>query len=245
VARILICLDLAKTTLFLDGYWVGKKGRRYKAWGKSMKTRGRRLRVLKLKLLQKENIIIYLKYCHFLMLWVFMLLPGSFIMGCGYSVRASGDPMGIKMESMAIPMIESTSSDLSFEADFTRIIREEFIRNSKVPLVSSEKAKTVLSGWIYDIWTEPLGYNLDQQTVEGVVSTYAETKRRMLRVKVDMRFDDKATGKVLWRDENMEEKASYVVDRDPLVTQFNQKNALETIAKRLAKRIFLQAMERF
>lgn len=153
--------------------------------------------------------------------------------------------MGIKMESIAIPMIESTSSDLGFEADFTRIIREEFIRNSKVPLISSEEAQTILSGRIYDIWTEPLGYDLNQQTVEGAVSTYAKTKSRILRVKVDMRFEDKATGKVIWRNENMEEKASYVVDRDPLVTQFNQKNALETIAKRLAKRIFLQAMERF
>lgn len=174
-----------------------------------------------------------------------MLLPGFFITGCGYSIRASGDPMGIKMESMAIPMIESTSSDLGFEADFTRVIREEFIRNSKVPLVSKEEAQTVLSGRIYDIRTEPVSYDLDQQTVNGAVTTYTETKTRMLRVKVDMRFEDKGTGKVIWRNENMEEKASYVVDRDPLVTRFNKKNALETIAERLAKRIFLQTMERF
>ena len=174
-----------------------------------------------------------------------MLLPGFLITGCGYSIRASGDPMGIKMESMAIPMIESTSSDLGFEADFTRVIREEFIRNSKVPLVSKEEAQTVLSGRIYDIRTEPVSYDLDQQTINGAVTTYTETRTRMLRVKVDMRFEDKGTGKVIWRNENMEEKMSYVVDRDPLVTRFNKKNALETIAERLAKRIFLQTMERF
>jgi hypothetical protein len=187
------------------------------------------------------------KYCYFTIIGVVLLLPGFFIMGCGYSIRSSGDPMGIKMQSMAIPMIESTSSDLGFEADFTRVIREEFIRNSKVPLVSREEAQTVLSGRVYDIRTEPVGYSsVDQQPVIGVVPpTYSETKIRMLWVKLDMKFEDVRTGKVIWRNKEMEEKTSYVVDRDPLVTRFNKKKALETIAERLAKRIFLQTMERF
>ncbi len=186
-----------------------------------------------------------LKYRKFIIIGMAILLTGFLITGCGYSIRTSGDPMGIKMESMAIPMIESTSSDLGFEADFTRVIREEFIRNSKVPLVSEEEAQTVLSGRIYDIRTEPLNYNLSEYPINGGVTPYTETRTRMLRVKVDMRFEDRGTGEVLWRNENMEEKTSYVVDRDPLITRFNRKNALETIAERLAKRIFLQTMERF
>ena len=185
------------------------------------------------------------KDCGFFALGMIILLLGFSITGCGYSIRASGDPMGIEMESLAIPMIESTSSDLGFEADFTRVIREEFIRNSKVPLVPEEEAQTVLSGRIYDIRTEPVSYDLDQQSVNGAVTTYTETRTRMLRVRVDMRLEDKRTGNVIWRDENLEEKTSYVVDRDPLVTRFNRKKALETIAERLGKRIFLQTMERF
>jgi len=185
------------------------------------------------------------KYHSLFVLGMVMLLPGFLITGCGYSIRSSGDPMGIKMESMAIPMIESTSSDLGFEADFTRVIREEFIRNSKVPLVPREEAQTVLSTRVYDISTEPVSYDLDQEPVNGAAAPYTETKTRTLRVKVDISFEDKRTGKVIWRNENMEEKTRYVVDRDPLVTRFNKKNALETIAERLAKRIFLQTMERF
>jgi hypothetical protein len=195
--------------------------------------------------LKEESEIMVSKYCSFFVLGMVMLLPGFLITGCGYSIRTSGDPMGIKMESMAIPMIESTSSDLGFEADFTRVIREEFIRNSRVPLVSEEEAQTVLSGRIYDIRTEPVNYNLSEYPINGGVTRYTETRTRMLRVKVDMRFEDRGTGEVLWRNENMEEKTSYVVDRDPLITRFNKKNALETIAERLAKRIFLQTMERF
>jgi hypothetical protein len=185
------------------------------------------------------------RHCIFSVTGIAVFLSGFFFTGCGYSFRATGEPMGIELESMAIPMIESTSSNIGFEADFTRIIREEFIRNSKVPLVSTEEAQTVLSGRITDIWTEALGYDLDQQTVNGVVTTYEETRRRMLRVKVDMQFTDRKTGKTIWRDKDIEEKASFVVDRDPLVTQFNEKQTLEIIADRLAKRIFLRTMERF
>ncbi len=185
------------------------------------------------------------RHCILSVIGTVVLLFGFFFTGCGYSFRATGEPMGIDLKSMAIPMIESTSSNLGFEADFTRVIREEFIRNSKVPLVSTEEAQTVLIGRVTDIRTEALGYDLDQQTVNGVVTTYEETRRRMLRVKVDMQFTDRKTGKTIWRDKDIEEKASFVVDRDPLVTQFNEKQTLEIIAGRLAKRIFLRTMERF
>lgn len=195
--------------------------------------------------MKEEDTVMFLKYCCFIILGMIVLLPGFLITGCGYSIRASGDPMGIKMESIAIPMIESTSSDLGFEADFTRVIREEFIRNSKVPLVPREEAQTVLSVRVYDIETEPVSYDLDQPTVNGAVFTYTETRTRRLKVKVDIRFDDERTGEVIWRNEYMEERTSYVVDKDPLATRYNKKKALETIAERLAKRIFLQTMERF
>ena len=80
---------------------------------------------------------------------VILLLACYSFLGCGYHFRADGRPVGIKIESLSIPLIESTSSNIGFEADFTRIIREEFISHAKVPLVSSSKAQAVLTGRIY------------------------------------------------------------------------------------------------
>jgi len=176
---------------------------------------------------------------------IVIFLSGCFLTGCGYYFRATGEPLGIKIESIAIPMIESTSSDIGFEADFTKIIREEFISHAKVPLLSMEEAQTALTGEIYDIRTEPLSYNLQQQTVSGVVTTFEVTKSRRLKVKLDMRLTDRSTGKVIWHEKAMAENASFEVDEDPLVTRFNQQQALESIARQLAKRIFLKTMERF
>ena len=43
----------------------------------------------------------------------------------------------------------------------------------------------------------------------------------------------------------MMESISFAVDPDPLITQYNQKIALERIAGRMAKKIYMKTMERF
>ena len=63
--------------------------------------------------------------------------------GCGYNFRADGDPVGIKIVNLSIPLIESTSSNIGFESEFTQVIREEFISHAKVPLVSMERAQAI------------------------------------------------------------------------------------------------------
>jgi len=171
--------------------------------------------------------------------WVFLYT------GCGYHFRATGEPLGMGLESLAIPLIASTSSNIGFEADFTRIIREEFISQGKVPIVPREEAQTILSGRIYEIWTEPLSYSIQQQTVGGVDTTFEVTKTRRLRVKLEMRLTERRTGNVIWQEQAMEERAVFAVSEDPLVTQFNQRIALEVVARQLAKKIFLKTMERF
>ena len=166
-------------------------------------------------------------------------------MSCGYSFRATGEPLGIKLESLAIPMIESTSSEVGFEAAFTRIVRNKFIAQGRVPLVSVEKAQAVLTGRVYEIWTEPISYETTQQTVNGVVTNFEVTRSRRLRVTLDMRLTDTKTGKVIWHEKAMQEKAIFAVSEDPLETQYNQRLAEEYIARQLAERIFLKTVERF
>ena len=153
--------------------------------------------------------------------------------------------MGISLDSLAIPMIESTSSDIGFEASFTKIVRDKFISQGKVNLVTMAQAQAVLSGRVYMIRTVPLSYRTEQQTVSGVVRTFEETKSRRLILRLEMRLTETKTGKVIWQEKGMEEMAIFEVSEDPLVTQFNQRLALELIARELANRIFLKTMERF
>ena len=174
---------------------------------------------------------------------ILLLLASS--LGCGYHFRATGEPIGIKYESLAIPLMTSTSSNMGFEADFTRIIREEFIDHAKIPLVPEERAQAVLVGRIYGIETGPLTFDTRQQTVSGELTTHEVTKSRRLKIKLDIRLTDRTLGKTIWHERAMMEQASFMVSADPLVNRYHQQQALEKIARRLSKRIFLKTMERF
>lgn len=183
---------------------------------------------------------------HFTILAVILaLIAGGMLMGCGYRFRADGIPLGIQIQNLAIPLIESKSSEIGFEANFTRIIREEFITHAKVPLVPVEKSQFVLSGRVYELTTQPLTYDVQEQTVQGVVIAAEVTRSRRLKIKLDMRLTKRDDGKVIWHERSMEEKASFVVGEDPLANRFQQQQAIERIARLLAKRIFLKTMERF
>jgi len=165
--------------------------------------------------------------------------------GCGYHFRPTGKPIGLQIESLAIPLMESTSSSLGFEADFTRIIREEFASHAKFPLVSREKASTVLIGKVSDIETDPYTYNLTQTMVAGEKANYSTTSARWLKIKLDVKLVDRSTGKVIWHDRKMEEKTTFAVGTDPLMNRYNEKRAVQEIARTLAERIYLKTMERF
>jgi hypothetical protein len=168
-------------------------------------------------------------------LCVFLLVFGR----CGYKVQPVGRPVGIDIESLAIPMVESTSSMAGFEGDFTRMIRQEFVTNSRVPLVSREEAQMVLLGRVHTIKTDPLGYSL------AVSNDYPVTSSRYLIMRLEARLVDRRTGKTIWTENKLEEKTSFQVGNDPLVNRYNERQALEENARRLAKRIYLKTMERF
>jgi hypothetical protein len=174
-----------------------------------------------------------------------LLLLNLLLAACGYQFRADGEPVGIELESLAIPLFSSTSSEVGFEADFTKVIRQEFISHGRVPLVPEEKAQAVLIGKIHEIRADPLTYRSQDFAVGGVTSTYTVTKSRKLRVKLEVQLMDRRSGKVIWREAGMEDHASYSVSGDPLETRHSERQALERLADRLAKRIYLRTMERF
>jgi len=111
--------------------------------------------------------------------------------------------------------------------------------------VPRDEAAAVLTGKVYEIRTEPLSYNIIRSTVQGEVITYEVTNSRRLRIKLDARLVDRKTGKVIWADKVMEDKATFEVSEDPMSTRFNQRKALREMARRLAKRIYLKTFERF
>ncbi len=182
-----------------------------------------------------------LRYRTLLTLWLLLtMLPG-----CGYHFQAEGEPVGVNIRSLAIPLMESTSSDLGFESEFTKAIRDEFISHASVPLVSSDKAEMVLIGKVYEIKTSPVTYDTTKTVVNGESTYHSVTDSRRLKIRLDCKLLERATNRVIWSEERMVEKARYVVTEDPLTNRYNREQALEEIAGRLADRIYMKTMERF
>ena len=182
-----------------------------------------------------------IKRIYYLILLITIGLGAS----CGYHLRIDGEPLGIEIESIAVPLITSTSSAKGFEADFTRVIREEFISHSKIPVVGKEKAQMLVKGNIFRIKSDPLSYNLQQQTVGEKVVTYETTDKRRLQILMEVSLIERATGKTIWQDTSLSEEASFNVGNDPLSNDYNQQQALKKIARLIARRIYLKTMERF
>jgi hypothetical protein len=176
---------------------------------------------------------------------LFLCCVLSLTHGCGYQFRASGEPIGSEIQSLAIPLISSTASSLGFEGIVTNIIREEFVSRSKLPLVSREKASAVFIGRISEIMIEPSSYDTLFADVRGKETEYDVTDRRRLRITLDATLIDAASGNPIWREKAMKERASYEVTGDPLTNRFNVESALEEIARRFAERIYAQTVERF
>lgn len=182
------------------------------------------------------------KPCFFLV--IFVAIP-AILHGCGYRFRTQGEPIGIELKSLAIPMVTSTSTEIGFEADFTGMIKQEFISHAKVPLLPKEKAQTILKGHIDEIHTEALSFKRTPYTISQGTLYYETTSNRRLKVVLDIRLTDRETGQIIWHEKSMEEKTRYIVGSDPLVNRHNQQQALLKIAKAMAKRIYLKTMERF
>jgi len=179
------------------------------------------------------------------LLMSFVLIILMICSACGYGFRVSGAPMGIAIDSLAIPLFESTSTDRGFEAEFTEIIRNEFISRSKIPIVAKDQAGAIISGRIYEIDTQSLSYNTVRQSVEGNTVSYETDGTRKLIVKADITMTDRATGKIIWHDDSMEEETVFKVSEDALKNRYNKDQAIRSIAGLMAKRIYLNTMERF
>ena len=174
-------------------------------------------------------------------IWLFFALTT----GCGYHLRATGQPVGSDISSIAIPLIKSTSSSLAFETNLTKIIREEFISHARIPVVPCKEAEAVLIVKADEIRTEPLTYSLAKTDVNGHIATYETTNTRRLKIKLSAKLINRTTGKVIWEERSMNEKAVFPIGTDPLTNRYNQQQALQSIAKDLAKKIFSKTMERF
>ena len=164
----------------------------------------------------------------------------AIIGGCGYHFRATGHPIGREYKSLAIPMIKSTSTEMGFEADFTTVLREEFTSHSKVPIVVPQRADAIILCRIYNIKEEPVSYRLTRYNIAGNEIVHETTRSKRMIIQMEVVVKDSRSGSIIWKETEMRDQATFLVNDDPLMTRYNRTEALKEIAHRISKRIFLK-----
>ncbi len=174
-----------------------------------------------------------------------MLIMALCLAACGYRFRAEGEPVGIELTSIAIPMIESAASIKGFEADFTTVLRNEFISRGRAPVKDKNSAQMILNVEVYEIMTQPLTYDTTKQEISGREIFHETTGARRLTLHLSASLVNRSTGETVWSEPSITEEAGFDITSDPLINRNRERDALLKIARIVSGRIFNMTMERF
>ena len=130
-------------------------------------------------------------------------------------------------------VFENRTGEIGAETVFANDLIDEFTRNSSLVLAVRDRADTILSGRIE---------SLSIGTVSRRGSDAAA--ERQAEITASMKLTG-ADGKVLWSAEDISGHEAYLVTSDKLATEHNRWEAISTISKRIAERVYHRLRNHF
>jgi outer membrane lipopolysaccharide assembly protein LptE/RlpB len=154
--------------------------------------------------------------------------------GCGYHFLGKGKGTLGEVKTIAIPYFVNKTFEPGIDRIFTDALVNEFVESREFTLTSEDKADVVMKGVLKSFEDQPISFNRNDRALE-----YRAT------VTLEFSVEERATGKVLWRDRNITYNEEYRVNPDIAVTEFNKDQAIERLAGELAERIHDNLLEGF
>jgi outer membrane lipopolysaccharide assembly protein LptE/RlpB len=167
---------------------------------------------------------------------VLVAVAPLFLAGCGYQVagRTSRLPAGIR--TIAVPTFENRTTTYRIEQRLTNAVVHELLARTRYRVVARpEAADAVLRGEITSIESDAVVFD----AATGRATTMLVT------VTLRVRLVDRATGNVLYRNDNFLFRQPYEISTD--VPSFFQEEgpALDRIARDFASRLVADMLENF
>ncbi len=141
---------------------------------------------------------------------------------CGYHFTGEGSGPKPGLKYIAVPVFENNTSEPNVGALFAGALRREFNQKGNFRVVDVADAEAVFKGTIKNVWIVPIAHSANQTIASNRV-----TIENRLYLVVDVRCEDKSTGKAIWRDPNFAYYKSYRLNDDPLLNP-NALNAFES-----------------
>jgi len=139
---------------------------------------------------------------------------------------------------MAIPVFENKTLEPIVEEELTPVVIREFLRDSRIEVVSRSQAGLVLQGSVTSYKESPLSFDQDQNVLEyriTVVTHLILVRRdRNATPNVPPNGPSNELGEKLW-ERDVVESAEYRASSDVMSTRVAKLLALREIARNLAQ----------
>ena len=164
-------------------------------------------------------------------IWAVIIIP-LFFSACGYRFSGSGNlPGGI--QTIAIEIFENRTPETGLENTITNGLIYEFTRKGRSVQKNSKQADAVLTGVIAS---------------ERITTISRQAQQSPLARRVEIIVHLKLTGSgggVKWSATGVSEFQEYNVATDKQATEINKRQAIETLSKKLAEKVYNRLTEDF
>ena len=140
-------------------------------------------------------------------------------------------PEGIK--SLSIKMLENRTSETGAENIFTNDLIYEITSFDKVVLTKENSADGILTGVIKSMRIDAISRR----------DSYSSLERRVI-VTLSLKLTD-PTGRVIWSAKDLSASKDYIVSSDKQTTERNRRNAVKTLSKRFAEKVYNRLTDDF
>ncbi|WP_373501124.1 LptE family protein [Desulfococcus sp.] len=151
--------------------------------------------------------------------------------GCGYRFSTSGQ-IGNNITTVSVAMLENRTAETGVENIFTNDLIFEFTKNGNT-IVEREAADAVLSGSIDAMPIETVAYQGQITSIERRITAF-----------VTLKLIDRK-GQVIWSAAALSQSEAYGILQEKVATDYNKREAIRILSKRLAEDAYSRITESF
>jgi hypothetical protein len=157
--------------------------------------------------------------------FLYSVLIGLIFSACGvYSFSGSGIPSHIK--TVAVPPFGNQTGEYGIRENLTDALIERLMTDGRLKVESKEAADSIISGQVVDYKHQAYSYDKSENVQEYIVRIY-----------VDVSYEDVKKRKVVWQEENMEGWGTYDVQGDTVeVEEKGRERAIAKLAEDIVNR---------
>ncbi len=165
-----------------------------------------------------------------------LALAGALLNGCGYRVAGKADTLPSELKTIAIPAFENLTTRYRLTQWMPDALGVEFLRRSRYQVVAEPaEADAVLRGAVLSQQISPLILDAGSGRASMV----------QLFVRMQIKMEDRRTGRILYQNDSMEYRARYEIAVDQRAYFDESDAALERLSQEVARSVVSRILEGF